>query len=139
MNKSQKELLEESYRNYLSKNTFLPDNKWLKETTEGEYDLLSYEEFIDKCKIDPTFSERFGLKIEERKLNRSGGWERYELLIKIISEKDLSEKYKEDKRSLWIGFRKFKLDDALYFCDLENIPTKLITITYKDEKIEVYE
>jgi hypothetical protein len=32
-------------------------------------ELLSKEEFIDKCKTDPEFSEKWGLKIEERALS----------------------------------------------------------------------
>ena len=71
------------------------------------------EEFINKCKTDSEFSKKWGLKIEERELSY------------------------EEKR------KKYKISDRIYpddkWMEKNNIPTKLITITYKNEKIEIYE
>lgn len=73
------------------------------------------DEFINKCKTDSELSEKWGLKIEERELSED---ERYDLCaahkskMTAISEED------------YIKY---------------NIPTKLITVYYKGEKIEVYE
>jgi thymidylate synthase len=48
------------YKNYLNKNMFLPDPKWLKETEDDEYDLLDKEEFLDKIKTDDEFAKTWG-------------------------------------------------------------------------------
>jgi hypothetical protein len=73
------------------------------------------QEFIDKCKTNPEFSEKWGLKIEELELS----WEeRFELFKK---QNNGSHPYDNEM-----------LDDY-------NIPTKLITITYNDKTIESYE
>ena len=87
--------------------------------------LMTKEEFINKCKINPEFSERWGLKIEERELS----WkERTELL------KDRSDFKRDfyDRNGRLIIEEKIVLDES-------NIPTKLITITYNNETIESYE
>ena len=85
---------------------------------------LSQEEFINKCKTDSEFSEKWGtllgLKIEERELSLL---ERYELMKKL--DNWVSVHYKEPK--------------TMEYMDSQNIPTKLITITYNNETIEVYE
>ena len=85
---------------------------------------LSQEEFINKCKTDSEFSEKWrtllGLKIEERELSLL---ERYELMKKL--DNWVSVHYKEPK--------------TMEYMDSQNIPTKLITITYNNETIESYE
>ena len=78
------------------------------------------KEFINKCKTDSEFSERWGLKIEERELSLL---ERYELMKKL--DDWISVHYKEPK--------------TMEYMDKHNIPTKLITLTHKNEKIESYE
>jgi hypothetical protein len=76
------------------------------------------EEFIDKCKTDTEFSEKWGLKIEQRELSLE---ERQNLYFKLNPE--------------------FRLvhEDMDKHMDKHNIPTKLITITYNDKTIESYE
>jgi len=81
---------------------------------------LSQEEFINKCKTDSEFSEKWGLKIEERELSLL---ERYELMKKL--DNWVSVHYKEPK--------------TMEYMDSQNIPAKLITITYNNEIIESYE
>jgi hypothetical protein len=125
MNKEQQELLDEIYKNYVKwweksddscNLTEEQSNKWLKLIDGGlQWAPFSQEEFINKCKTDTEFSEKWGLKIEERELSED---ERYELCaaqkskMTAISEED------------YIKY---------------NIPTKLITITYNDKTIESYE
>ena len=76
---------------------------------------LTKEEFINKIKTDDGFAEKWGLEIEERELSfdeRSG-----------LAPADVFS---------WTQFTVSNLDEL-------KVPTKLITVTYKDEKIEVYE
>jgi hypothetical protein len=110
MNKEQQELLDEVYENYESRqiNMYIP--------------IWSQEEFINKCKTDSEFSERWGLKIEERELSLE---ERVEILRK-----------KEDSVWLNTGLVLSVIEPML---EEYNIPTKLITITYNDKTIESYE
>ena len=88
---------------------------------------LSKESFINKIKTDNNFSEKWGLHIEERELslgkrNQIGNFD-YAMcddsLIYPTMEDD-RKKYKE-------------------LFDKENIPTKVITLTYNNETIESYE
>lgn len=78
------------------------------------------QEFINKCKTDPEFSEKWGLKIEERELSLE---ER-----KSIYEKEYTDGM-EVPNNNWLNSK----------LTTRNIPTKLITITYIDKKIESYE
>jgi hypothetical protein len=84
------------------------------------YGLFSHEEFINKCKTDPEFSEKWGLKIEERELS--------------LEERIIFAGYDYENRG-GIGWNMLKES-----VDLDNsIPRKLITITYNDKIIESYE
>jgi hypothetical protein len=120
MYKEQEELVGDAYKNYI----YNPDYK-----AENYSDLISsqagqlvkcstQEEFINKCKTDPKFSEKWGLKIEEREL-----------------------KYHERRkyRANTIGTNYNQTEDDFYDLDKYNIPTKLITITYNNKTIESYE
>ena len=82
---------------------------------------LTQEEFINKSKISSEFSERWGLKIEERELSLE---ERYNWYIQTHN------------KNLTRSSNQFDMYDIL---NSNNCPTKLITITYKNEKTEVYE
>jgi hypothetical protein len=116
MNKEQQELLDEAYENYLKGGHI----KWLNQmevnTPAGKMNIpipYTQEEFINKCKTDTEFSQRWGLKIDERELT----WdERHEL-----------------------AETKYQIDDVDDVLDKEGIPTKLITITYNDKTIESHE
>ena len=122
--------------------------------------FLLEEEFIRKCKTDSEFSEKWGLKIEERELSLE---ERDDLRLKLILD------YLNKKGIISVSFEDFKRDEDIIsnidwrrevrgcinwidygnevkrnrleeiYEDIKNIPTKLITITYNNEKIEVYE
>ena len=133
MNKEQ--IIDEVYKNYEKiTNDFQLENpiddfiiKTLRgemikiETEDGDdYRILTQEEFINKCKTDDEFSEKWGLKIEERELSL-------------------------DERNEWFqihlnGNNPFAKSDWKDFeLDQQNIPTKLITLTYNNETIESYE
>jgi hypothetical protein len=125
MNKEQQELLDEAYERYLNGG----DIKWLNQieinTPLGKMNIpvpYSQEEFINKCKIDTEFSERWGLKIEERELSLE---ERYQIAIPI---------WKEKYGPLANMMVPTNVDNTPY-----KIPTKLITVTYNNETIESYE
>ena len=123
MNNEQQELLSEAYENYcttlIGSITFSERGKHFKsdglEFNSGypNYVHYSQEEFINKIKTDKEFSEKWGLKIEERELSLEESIFHYE---------------KELYSPLRIIDQKIPV-----------IPTKLITITYKDKTIESYE
>ena len=87
----------------------------------------SKESFIQSCKTDEEFSEKWGLKIEERELSLE---ERS--VIAGSNHNEVSQNIK-----MFTGIDE---DDTLHkHLDGINIPTKLITVTYNNEKIEIYE
>jgi hypothetical protein len=112
MNSEQQELLDEVFENY---------RKIVWRITNMP--LYTKEEFINKCKTNTEFSEKWGLKIEERELSLE---ERYDLIEK-------------DKRTQFVKWESLGTDRIKEILDKENIPTKLITITYNDKTIESYE
>lgn len=79
------------------------------------------EEFINKCKTDNEFSERWELKIEERELSSQ---ERKDLYDNTNYVKDIFPTDENGWNQLFDGY---------------DIPTKLITITYNNETTKVYE
>ena len=85
--------------------------------------FLLEEEFIRKCKTDSEFSEKWGLKIEERELSLE---ERYDLIEK-------------DKHKQFVTWQSHGTNRIKEVIDEQGVPTKLITVTYKDERIEIYE
>ena len=110
MNKEQ--IIDEAYKNY-----FL-----IKSLEKGPFGIsgliLPKEEFINKCKTDSEFSEKWGLQIEERELSLE---ERQNLYFKLNPEFRLVHENMNKQM------------------DKFNTPTKLITLTYKDTIIESYE
>ena len=119
------QIIDEVYENYLKHNDEV-DNYWIKKNPEikSRWKPYSQEEFINKCKTDSEFSEKWGLRIEERKLSLE---ERLELWY----QKNKSE---TGKRGIWeIDYiEKYEGHKKL---NSYNIPTKLITITYNNETI----
>jgi hypothetical protein len=126
MNNEQQELLNEVYENYVKWWEESDDScnlteeqysKWLKLVDGGlQWAPLTKEEFINKCKTNPEFSEKWGLKIEERELSEG---ERG-LLLQPLGLDPLT---KEGRDRLWKE---------------NNLPTKLITITHNNKTIESY-
>jgi hypothetical protein len=130
MNKEQQELLDKAYNKYQSQTWFhIDDLSSLKELDgmclgTGEikkvYRQYAQEEFINKCKTDTEFSEKWGLKIEERELSEDEG---NEIRDMQYFKNNLHQALKGSDTKI----------------DWENIPTRLITITYNDKTIESYE
>jgi hypothetical protein len=114
-NERYNQIIDEVYGNYIS---------YIHDTVQGEHQIYGNwygkKEFIDKCKTHPEFSEKWGLKIEERELNTQERNEWFQ--IHLNGNNPLM-------KSDW---KDFELDQ-------QNIPTKLITLTYNNETIESYE
>ena len=117
MNKEQ--IIDVVYENYVKETMFNSNPKWLEpvpvmnmKTGEKSMGARQFfkESFINKCKTDSEFSEKWGLKIEERELS--------------MSEKEL-----------WYKNNNINPNEPWY----PNFPTKLITITYNNKTIESYE
>ena len=131
-NEKYNQIIDEAYENYRLKSNDidLPENLYNNLIDDLNKDamfpidnpsrMLSKEKFINKCKTDSEFSEKWGLKIEERELSKS------ELNILYNIRRGVG---KVDT-NYSIGTVKSK-DPS--------IPTKLITITYNNETIESYE
>jgi hypothetical protein len=104
------QIIDEAYESYREKNHILyKDTAWTK------------EEFINKCKTDPEFSEKWGLKIQERELSleERAKWlqdnKGYDLLVGNLEHDHIREVVEDEA------------------------PTKLITTKYQNETIESYE
>jgi hypothetical protein len=135
MNNEQQELLDESYENFIDKTKGLNLNLEINRdiiVVEGPvYNatprLLIKEEFINKCKTDPEFSEKWGLKIDERELS--------------LEERVVIFNQKKEKGEIVIPEFKSVGDMNAWTNRLldNDIPTKKITIIYNDKTIESYE
>jgi hypothetical protein len=123
MNKEQQELLDAAYENYSKE--YENDNSigmcLLVKRLDGKstYRKPNKEMFVDLCTYDKTFSEKWGLKIEERGLSYS---EREELF---------------NQNRIVILTKGEKIDEQDF--DNVEIPTKLITLEYNGIKTESYE
>ena len=115
MNKEKyNQIIDEVYKNY-----FL-----IKSMEKGPFGIsgliLPKEEFINNCKTNPEFSEKWGIKIEEKELSTQERNEWFQIHLN--------------------GNNPFMKSDWKDFeLDQQNIPTKLITLTHNNEKIESYE
>jgi hypothetical protein len=124
MYNEQQELFDEVYKNYWRQTISNTEDSASLEELDGMclgtgeikkvYRQYAPKEFINKCKTDPEFSERWGLKIEERELSL------------------------EERRKLANYDSVFVSPMTVESWDRNNIPTKLITTT-KITKIESYE
>jgi hypothetical protein len=130
MNKEQ--ITGDAYKNYRSKSKDLdlPENLYNKLIDDLNKDamfpidnpnrMLSKEQFINKCKTDPEFSEKWGLKIEERELSL----EERKRIYEMEYTNDI-----EVENNHWLESK----------LKTRNIPTKQIILTYNNEIIESYE
>ena len=123
MNKEQEQIIDEVYQNYLT-NFIPPTCPPNLDVQPSYYEPMTKEWFIKSIKErglrGEEFSEKWGLKIEERELSLEERQKLYEGEftpgIKVINDHWLNSKL-----------------------TTRNIPTKLITLTYNNEKIESYE
>ena len=123
MNKERyNQIINEAYENYTQTKIIKTDGGETHISPIGHYNGMTKEQFINKCKSGFEFSEKWGLKIEEKELSID---ERHKLALPIWKEK--------------YG----PLADMMIPTNVDNtpykIPTKLITLTYNNETIESYE
>jgi hypothetical protein len=127
MNNEQQSLIAEAYKNYLQHyaDEYNEEQKKLQKNPlhwmEMEYtNIRPYpkEEFINKCKNDKDFSEKWGLTIEERELTTVRERKKYD-----IHFDDLIGEYPDHHETL----------------DKRGVPKKITTITYNDKTITSYE
>jgi len=145
MNKEQQDLLNEVYEKYLKYTingieTGLDKIKGYLDNCLVEYDgyyehftnpsfaygyrTHNQQEFINKCKTDDEFAEKWGLKIEERQLS-------------LEERMDLINKMNLRSYSNWQNWSVEEMEDRMN--NDWNIPTRLITITYNNKTITSYE
>ena len=116
MNKEQQELLDEAYKSY---------ENYCQSLDINDYD--DKDTFIKGVKLNYRYSNRWGLKIEERELSND---ERFRIAYKdIVLRKRLEA---ESKMLHYPDGHNKVMNDA-------NIPTKLITVTHNNKTIESYE
>jgi hypothetical protein len=140
MNNEQQELLGEAYSNYVNK---CNEDKWMKEIIldlpfpNKSYGLYSHEEFINKCKTNTEFSEKWGLKIEERDLSLEERLKIADKFNPLIREDCLTKTHHPDEtEELKLIYRHEWLDSL----GPNVVPQrKLITITYNNKTITSYE
>ena len=115
------QIIDDAYENYLKNwkpQPVVEDEYYWMENELVSDRPLPKDMFIYCIKKDSEFSERWGLKIEERELS---GPERYMMF---------EDRGYEFRMNSWSQEEQF---------DKSEIPTKLITLTYKTKKIESYE
>ena len=119
-------IIDDAYKNF--KNNFpMKKSNPPKDYINSKGQLLTKEEFIDKCKTDNEFSEKWGLKIEEREL--------------ILKERVDIFNLKMIKEGIRTQIATVDVNEEYWRSNLNeiDIPTKLITVTYNNETIEIYE
>ena len=105
-------IIDDAYQNYVK--THRVGFLGIKNT------IMSKEEFINKCKTDPEFSEKWGLKIEERELSL----EERKRIYEMEYTNDI-----EVENNHWLESK----------LKTRNTPTKQITLEYNNEKTYYYE
>ena len=99
--------------------------------------LMGTEEFVNEIKIKQEFSKKWGLKIEERELSFE---ERLRLVDydkeKFVSIDEWVKWYENQSNEFYYGGVNYNKEIALTALD---VPTKVLTLTYNNEKVEVYE
>jgi hypothetical protein len=118
---SKEQIIDEAYVNYGQK--IISEDLWMLVAIGWP---STQEEFINKCKTDTEFSEKWGLKIEERELSLDERVEYY------CSQDWVLEHLKD-------SLRKQNPEQKTSVLYVANTPTKLITITHNDKTIESYE
>jgi thymidylate synthase len=88
------------------------------------------EEFINKCKTDPEFSEKWGLKIEERELSFE---ERYVILKNKTNEDPL--KYSKLNNG---DYDQYPKEMTTKWMDELNIPTRAISLMWNQRSVDTF-
>jgi hypothetical protein len=125
MNNEQQKIIDEVYENYCK--SF--ENQSIIEQNSYDTEPITKQMFIDKVKKLDWFSEKWGLKIEERELS-------LEERVNVFNLKMENEGIRSRIATLGV-------DENYWESSLEktkhNIPTKLKKIIYKNNTIESYE
>lgn len=133
MNKEQQQIIDEVYQNYLT-NFIPPTCPPNLDVQPSYYEPMTKEWFIKSIKEKglrgEEFSNKWGLNIEERELNMS---ERGQLFRKTYPGKSVND---FAPSGMEVQSIRHQLDTRY---ENANIPTKLITLTHNNEKIESYE
>lgn len=112
------QIIDEAYENYFLERSAL----------RGPFGvsclILSKEQFITECKTNPELSDKWGLKIEERKLSIDEREDIFRKQINLLQHMLFSIHGEEGLHGEY---------------DKQNVPRKLITLTYNNEIIESYE
>ena len=122
MNKEQQELLDEVYGRYW--NSIETSEYDGFGPTSIKFPTLMKEQFVERIKTDDKFSEKWGLKIDERELS-------------LEERMDFINKTHLRSYSGWQNWSVEEMEDRMN--NDWNIPTKLITVTYNNKTIESYE
>jgi len=133
MNNEQQDLLNEAYENYVKAQPYTPiagNSVGLL----GEYKnpILSQKEFINKIKTDPEFSEKWGLKIEERELSLEERCDEYILkdisnmkkILYVILHGSMNPSRYFNIKETW-----GKDVDCLFYSDHEEIEKNIIKVS----------
>ena len=128
---TKEQIIDEAYKTYGNMHWISPFNPKGKRISDQSLRVIpmehSKESFINEIKTNPDFSEKWGLKIEERELSHE---ERQKWVIENIDRVRNSDNSKhEANKYLYRG-------EPLIHGD--TVPSKLITITYNGETIESY-
>jgi hypothetical protein len=146
MTKEQQQIIDEAYEKYI----FSCREQFEKFREENFDALINYREdtkegFIKSIKEnkhhstgEKNFSEKWGLKIEERELSDAERlWlcsQKHNIRFSNVDGPTWYNPDNPDRNKL-----KWMTESQKSLCDYNNIPTKLITITYNDTKLESYE
>lgn len=126
------QIIDEAYDNYINNPGYKAECVAdLMKSQAGQLVLCpTIEEFVNKCKTNKKFSEKWGLKIEER-------------LLDHIERKKLMDEYTDSRNMFRIGYSVtisgYNYDIYNKVCDSYNIPIKKIIIEYNNEIVEIYE
>lgn len=125
----QQHIIDKAYDNYRDKCLFNTiDCHCDMELNKPNPTFIPYNQyhFINKCKTDSAFSNKWGLKIEERELSLE---ERKVYAIDVLGYESLLD----------YGHNKNEEGVFIKLMNKWNIPTKLITIIYNNKMTESYE
>jgi hypothetical protein len=144
MSKEQEDLLGEVYKNYLD--NFVEPKCPETYDVQPNYYLPMSRLWFEKSIFDDHYrsvgkngiTNQFGITVETRELT----WEERRDIAKKTMDKREFDGYFDEEKGYWVGFGHISpFTDFFihYWLNSENIPTKLITITYNDKTIESYE
>ena len=132
-NERYNQIVDDAYENYSKE--YEKDNSigmaLLIQTVDGKsvYRKPDREMFIGLCTHDASFSDRWGLKIEERELS-------LEERVDYFNSKMIKEGIRTQIGTV-------DVDESYWRKALEetnhNIPTREITVTHNNETVEIYE